>query len=432
MDAPALCRDCPALVEAPENRCPRCGSPRLIRHAELTRLGIAHIDCDAFYAAVEKRDNPALADRPVIIGGGTRGVVSTACYIARIHGVKSAMPMFKALALCPQAVVLRPDMRKYAEVSRQIRAIFLSATPLVEPLSLDEAFLDLRGSERLHAAPPALVLARLLRRIETEVGVTASAGLAPNKFLAKLASDFDKPRGFSVIGAAEAQAILAPRPVHVLWGVGPALAARLMADGYDRVGDLARADPTDLIRRYGSMGRRLAELARGQDHRRVDPDSPVKSISAETTFDTDLTDADALRGHLWHLVEKVSARAKAQGKTGHVVVLKLRRTDFSLLTRRVSLRNATNLASVIWQQAEKLLQAELGGGRFYRLIGVGIAGLIAAERAEMDLLDADTRHAAQVESTIDALRARFGRNAVQKGRGWENNPLRTIGKDKKV
>ncbi|MEE8248323.1 MAG: DNA polymerase IV, partial [Alphaproteobacteria bacterium] len=286
----ALCRDCGARVPAPagRQRCPRCASPRLLRHPELSSLALAHVDCDAFYAAVEKRDHPEIAHRPVIVGGGRRGVVSAACYVARTFGVHSAMPMFKALKACPDAVVLRPNMEKYAAVGREVRALMLELTPLVEPLALDEAFLDLSGTERLHRRGPAEILARLARDVEDQVGITVSIGLSYNKFLAKVASDLDKPRGFAVIGRAEARAFLASQPVSLIWGVGAALRKRLEADGFDTIAQLARTAEGDLVARYGAIGRRLARFARGEDERRVDPNAPAKSISAETTFDRDI------------------------------------------------------------------------------------------------------------------------------------------------
>src|SRR5690242_12814402 len=283
-----FCRDCMALQTNEAPRCERCGSPRLARHPELYRLHLAHIDCDAFYAAVEKRDNPALKDRPVIVGGGKRGVVSTACYIARIHGVRSAMPMFKALEACPEAVVVPPDMEKYVRVGREVRALMQALTPLVEPLSIDEAFLDLAGTERLHGMPPALVLARFALTVEKELGITVSAGLSYCKFLAKVASDFRKPRGFSVIGEAEAIGFLAEQPVTLIWGVGKAFAATLERDGIRMIAQLQRMERGDLMRRYGVMGDRLYRLSRGEDDRPVDPGGDAKSVSAETTFDTDI------------------------------------------------------------------------------------------------------------------------------------------------
>ncbi len=223
---PTLCRDCLTQFDAGA-RCPSCRSPRLLAHPELNQLSIAHMDCDAFYASVEKRDNPDLRDKAVIVGGGTRGVVSTCCYLARIHGVRSAMPMFQALKLCPEAVVVKPRMSVYVDASRAIRAMMEALTPAIEPLSLDEAFLDLTGTERLHGAPPAVVLARLIKRMEDELSLSGSVGLSHNKFLAKIASDLDKPRGFSIIGRAETEAFLRPKPVRIIWGVGTAAQASL-------------------------------------------------------------------------------------------------------------------------------------------------------------------------------------------------------------
>ena len=313
---PGFCRDCLTSAPPEGSRCPACGSPRLIRHAELFRLAIAHLDCDAFYAAIEKRDNPELADKPVIVGGGKRGVVATACYIARIRGVRSAMPMFQALKACPDAVVVRPNFEKYGRVGREVRSLMQEMTPLVEPLSIDEAFMDLAGTERLHHAPPALALARLQRRVETEIGITVSIGLSFNKFLAKIASDLEKPRGFSVIGEAEATSFLAPKPVGLIWGVGKTMQARLAADGIHTIGSLQRMDEAELGRRYGSMGLRLARLSRGDDRRSVDPRGEAKSVSAETTFDTDLADPHELKAILRALSEKVSRRLKKGGTGG--------------------------------------------------------------------------------------------------------------------
>ncbi|MEO7026513.1 MAG: DNA polymerase IV, partial [Caulobacteraceae bacterium] len=276
----ALCRDCLAWPPSEGPRCPACGSPRLLRHPELSRLTIAHVDCDAFYASVEKRDRPELRDRPVIVGGSQRGVVTTACYIARRFGVKSAMPMYIARRLCPEAVVLPTDFAKYRRESARVLALLHDLTPLVQTLSLDEAWLDLSGAERLHGGPAAYALARAQARIEAETGLTVSIGLAPNKFLAKIASDLEKPRGFAVIGGVEARAFLAPRSVAILPGVGPAFARSLEADGYRTIGDLDRAGSDVLGRRFGESGARLARLARGEDARPVDPAAERKSISA--------------------------------------------------------------------------------------------------------------------------------------------------------
>ncbi|HZF36213.1 MAG TPA: DNA polymerase IV, partial [Candidatus Angelobacter sp.] len=318
-----LCRDCGAQseVSARPSRCPACGSPRLAAHGELTALGIAHIDCDAFYASVEKRDNPSLRDQPVLVGGTHRGVVMAACYVARIYGVRSAMPMFKARQLCPQAVIVPPDMEKYQAVGQEVRRLMLATTPLIEPLSIDEAFLDLSGTERLHHSCPARTLAMLALRIESEIGVTVSIGLSYNKFLAKVASDLDKPRGFAVIGRDEAVTFLAAKPVSLIWGVGRALAARLAEDGIATIGQLQAESKRDLIRRYGAIGHRLASFARGEDDRRVEPDAPLRSVSAETTFDSDLSDAGALADTLWPLCERVAARLRHGDIAARTVVL---------------------------------------------------------------------------------------------------------------
>ncbi|NYZ11401.1 DNA polymerase IV [Azospirillum sp. RWY-5-1] len=415
-DASGLCRDCGARLIAPAGRCPACGSRRCVIHRELHALPIAHIDCDAFYASVEKRDDPALADRPVIVGGGHRGVVSACCYVARLYGVRSAMPMFKALALCPDAVVIPPDMRKYQTVGHAIRQMMREATPLVEPLSIDEAFLDLSGTDRLHGGSPAQTVARLIARIEREVGVTASVGLAPNKFLAKVASDLDKPRGFSVIGRAEAQAFLAPKPVGLLWGVGKALQAKLEADGLRTIGDLAAMDEFVLVRRYGSIGRRLARFSKGQDDRTVEPDSPAKSVSAETTFSTDIADAAALERRLWPLCETVARRLKSADLAGGTVVLKLKTSDFRQFTRSHKLDGPTQLADRMFREGMAMV-TPLADGTRYRLIGIGVSDLCNATGADApDLLDPGRQRRASVERAIDAVRSKLGDKAILKGR----------------
>ena len=413
---PALCRDCLTTFDA-GLRCPACRSPRVLAHPELFDLSIAHMDCDAFYASVEKRDNPELADKPVIVGGGTRGVVSTCCYIARISGVRSAMPMFQALKLCPEAVVVRPRMEAYVAVSRQIRAMMEELTPAIEPLSLDEAFMDLTGTARLHGAPPAVLMARMIRRMEVELGLSGSVGLSHNKFLAKIASDLDKPRGFSVIGQAETQAFLTPKPVRIIWGVGTATQAALEAAGIRTIADLLRWDRGDLTARFGSMGERLWHLARGLDQRRVMRDEKLKSISKETTFNEDTSDADILDGHLWRLAEQVSDRAKAKGLAGRTVTVKLKRKDFQIVTRRHALGDATQIADRIYRAARELFDHAGTKGPF-RLIGVGISDLVAEDQADRsgDLLDPEAGKRAAAERAADAIRARFGADAIIKGR----------------
>ncbi len=418
MQAPtqALCRDCLTLsTNGP--RCPHCGSRRMLTHPELFDLSIAHMDCDAFYASVEKRDNPELADKPLIIGGGRRGVVSTACYIARIRGVRSAMPMFQALKLCPEAVVLKPRMTLYAEISRTIRAMMHDLTPAVEPLSLDEAFLDLTGTARLHGAPPAVMLARLTKRMRDELGLTGSIGLSYNKFLAKVASDLDKPRGFSVIGRGDAADFLRDKPVSLIWGIGPAAQTALERAGIRTFTDLLRWERTELVARFGATGERLWHLARGQDKRRVSPDSPVKSISNETTFNEDTGDPDILDGHLWRMAEKVSDRAKAKELAGRVVTLKLKRADHSTLTRRIARRDATHMADTIYRTARALFDQVADQGPF-RLLGCGVSDLVTADQADKsgDLLDPGAAQRSRAERATDAIRNRFGADAILKGR----------------
>jgi DNA polymerase-4 len=410
-----FCRDCLTPQKAIVHRCPLCGSPRLLRHPELYRLHVAHIDCDAFYAAVEKRDNPDLRDKPVIVGGGRRGVVSTACYIARIRGVRSAMPMFKALEACPDAVVVRPDMEKYVRVGREIRGMMQALTPLVEPISIDEAFLDLAGTEKLHGLPPALVLARFADDVEREIGVTVSVGLSYAKFLAKVASDFKKPRGFAVIGEAEAVSFLAEQPVTLIWGVGKVFAATLQQDGIRTIGQLQRMERDDLMRRYGTMGERLYHLSRGQDSRTVHPDHEAKNVSAETTFNVDLSSRDDLAPVLRALAEKVSARLKKAGIAGRTVVLKLKTTDFKIRTRNRQLGSPTRLADRIFETGLQLMEKELDGTR-YRLLGIGVHDLSDVERADPpDLVDIKARKRGQAELAVDVLRDKFGKSAVETG-----------------
>lgn len=423
-----LCRDClsraPAAVRGTSLRCRSCGSPRVLSHPELDSLSIAHIDCDAFYASVEKRDNPELTDRPLIIGGGTRGVVSTCCYIARISGVRSAMPMFKARELCPDAVVIKPDMAKYVRVGRDIRERMRALTPLVEPLSIDEAFLDLTGTERLHHATPAESLARFARSIEEEVGVTVSVGLAPNKFLAKIASDLDKPRGFSVIGAAEAVSFLAEQKIGLIWGVGKVFQQKLAADGLTTIGQLQKMEAVDLARRYGAMGLRLASLAHGRDDRPVSAHRETKSVSSETTFDTDISDVAQLRAILRRLAEEVSTRLKAADLAGRTVTLKLKTPDFRIITRSRSLADPTQLADRIFRTGDELLKTAAEGKRF-RLIGIGVSELTDGTRADPDdLVDPVAGQRARAERAVDALRSKFGKKAVELGLTKAGDPRR--------
>lgn len=410
----AICRDCLWAGEDSVVRCPSCGSPRVVCDPELDRLSIAHLDCDAFYASVEKRDRPELRDRPVIVGGGVRGVVSTCCYIARQSGVHSAMPMFKALKACPDAVVLKPDFAKYVPESERIFRFVGELTPLVQTLSLDEAWIDLSGTERLNGGPPALQLIRLQKRIEDETGLGVSIGLAPNRFLAKIASELDKPRGFSVIGTANAQALLAPKSVRILPGVGPVFGKTLVSDGFATVGDLAAADVRDLVKRYGETGLRLHDLAHARDARSVNPEHDRRGMSAETTFNTDLTALEELEAELWPLCEKVASKARRDGVSSRVVVLKLRRTDFRIITRRKTLPDPVQTARALFAIGRELLAPELG--RPYRLIGIGLADIQDADDRPEGLFASSERRTLRTETTIDALRQKFGASAVVAGR----------------
>ncbi|MBN13672.1 MAG: DNA polymerase IV [Pelagibacterium sp.] len=423
-----LCRDCFATGESAKApaRCPKCGSPRILAHPELFSLSIAHIDCDAFYASVEKRDDPSLIDKPLIIGGGQRGVVSTCCYIARMSGIKSAMPMFQAKRLCPQAVIIKPDMAKYVGVSRQIRTLMDSLTPLVQPLSIDEAFLDLSGTEKVHKAAPAVSLARLAKRIEDEIGVTISIGLSHNKLLAKIASELDKPRGFAIIGEAETVSLLAEKPITVIFGVGKVMAETLRKDGLITIGQLQQRAPEDLMRRYGEMGARLAKLARGEDYRRVSIDRETKSVSTETTFLTDLADFDSLSTALLSLCERLSERLKKQQLVGDTVTVKLKTAGFKSRTRAQHIMLPTQLATTLYETGVKLLAREVDGTAF-RLLGIGVTGLEVATGIDpVDLIEPEIARKAAAERAMDKVRDKYGREALVRGKLYRQSKITKI------
>ncbi len=420
--ANGFCRSCLTdLPERPANappllRCPDCHSPRLVQAEQVTGLSIAHIDCDAFYAAIEKRDDPALATKPVIIGGGVRGVVSTACYIARIDGVHSAMPMFKAKQLCPNAVIIKPNMEKYSAAGREVRQLMENVTPLVQPVSIDEAFLDLTGTERLHGMAPAKTLCKLAKQIEQEIGITVSIGLSHNKFLAKMASDEDKPAGFFSITPAQTRDYLAAKPVTAIWGVGKAMGKKLNRQGITHVSQIQKMEQSELVKNYGELGLRLYNLSRGIDHRQVRKTDEVKSISGETTFNEDIADQDRLERLLWRQTERVAARAKKTGWAGYTVTLKLKDNQFKSITRSKSLHDPTQLADVIYRTAQPLLAKECTG-RKYRLLGVGISNLVDPGDADpQDLLDPDATTRAKAERAMDLIRNKYGKDAVEKGR----------------
>lgn len=410
-----LCRDCSTQFAA-GSLCPNCGSARVISHPELFSLGVAHIDCDAFFASIEKRDRPELESKPVLVGGGQRGVVAACCYIARSYGIHSAMPMFQARKLCPEAVVVKPSSSKYTEAAHHIREAMRELTPLVQPASIDEAYLDLTGTDRLHGAPPAAVLAGFARQIEAEVGITVSVGLSHNKLLAKIASDLDKPRGFAVLGREDAADFLAPQPVTLLPGIGASFAAKLNRDGFRTLGDLQRRDAADLGARYGEHGLSLAARARGEDSRPVVVSRETKSISGETTFLEDLSALEDLEDKLYTMVRKVSSRAKAAELAGRVVTLKLKTSKFQSLTRRRTLPHATNLSGVIFETGRELLAEELGTApsrRTYRLIGIGISDLVDADLMDDGFLFSEGhRRMGRRENAVDTLTERFGEGVI--------------------
>ena len=417
---PWLCRDCFETGPSQEGdipSCPECGSSRVVVHDELNTLCIAHIDCDAFYASVEKRDNPELKDKPVLVGGeGGRGVVMAASYEAREFGCRSAMPMFKARKLCPQAVIVRPNIIKYSTAGRAVRALIQDTTPLVEPVSIDEAFLDLSGTEKLHGGAPAHTLALLAKRIEKEIGLTVTVGLSHNKFLSKIASGLDKPRGFCVIGCNETIEFLDKLSISKLWGVGKALQKKLHADGFNEIGSLRDCSEEFLVKKYGSIASRLYKFAYGNDNRRVNPEGDRKSISSETTFAKDIRSPEQLIKILWPLSEKVAARAKAENLSSRVITIKLKTAKFQIRTRRRTLPNPTQLAEVIWRTGADLVLKE-ALGTSYRLVGISISDFCPATLGDpIDLADPDGKRLKATEQVIDNVRARFGDGAIKKGR----------------
>lgn len=417
-----ICRDCGSVVL--KNNCQACQSSRIISHAEILSLSIAHVDCDAFYCSVEKRDNPELANKPVIVGGGQRGVVSAACYHARIYGVHSAMPMFKALKLCPHAIVVRGDMNKYAREGAKIRSMMEDLTPLVEPLSIDEAFLDLSGTERIHNQSPAQSLISLQNKILKNVGVTVSVGLSYNKFLAKTASDLDKPNGFAIIGRTEALDFLADKPVGFIYGVGPAFTRNLKKSGILTIADVRRQSDKSMAEKFGDMGLHLAKLARAEDYRPVKSTSKRKSVSAENTFNEDISDIEVLKDKLWQVCLKTADRSKAKNLAGTVVTFKLKTQQFETITRRRTLPQPVQLADVIFRTCLPLLEKEANGRKF-RLIGAGISGLTSPVGDSGDLLDPDAIKRGMAERASDKARAKFGKDAVMTGRGFKLSKARS-------
>jgi DNA polymerase-4 len=401
------------------SHCYFCQSPRLIKHPELGQLAIAHVDCDAFYASVEKRDKPELRDTPVLIGGSRRGVVAAACYIARTYGIKSAMPMYKALQKCPDAVVIAPNMKKYATISKAVKAIMLQTTPLVQSISIDEAYLDLSGTNRLHQGVPAFTMARLANDVQKKLGITVSIGLSYNKFLAKLASDMDKPNGFSVIGEQNIKTFLGNYPIQAIAGVGRRLETKLKNDGIYSIFDLQRCSVQELQKRYGSIGARLFNFSNGIDSRVITPNPPAKSVSKEVTFSYDKSGLEQLKPVLWRLCDQLSSSLKSKNKFGKTITLKLKTIKFRTITRSKTIKTPTQLADVIYRVAFELLIPNARGT--YRLMGVGLSTLsdnIGSVETDFDFLDDHDIKQEKLEKTIDQIREKVGENAIGKGRGF--------------
>ena len=412
----SVCRECFKTFIIKKEFCDKCYSVNIISNDEIENLNIAHVDCDAFYASIEKRDNPNYKNNPLIIGGGKRGVVATACYIARTKGVKSAMPMYKALKLCPEAIIIKPNIQKYKKASDKINKLMKEMTPLVEPLSLDEAFLDLSGTTRLHKKIPAVLLAELSKKIIEEVGISVSIGLSYNKFLAKICSDIDKPRGFSIINKEEAPNYLQDKPVELLWGVGKTLKHKLNNDGIKTIGQIKEMKLNEVISKYGAIGSHIFKLSNAEDNRVIKPFRKVKSISHETTFDKDTNDEVFLKKILWDLCEKVSNRSKNKGLGGNTINIKIKTKDFKLISRSITIDEPTQIAEIIFQAAKLLLLREISTNKF-RLLGVGLSNLKEAEICDLyDLINIDSNRDKKIEFAMDSIRNRFGINLIKKGR----------------
>lgn len=380
-------------------------------------LTILHVDMDAFYASVEQRDRPELRGKPVIVGGvGNRGVVCAASYEARPFGVHSAQPIATARRLCPHGVFLPVRMKHYAEISRHIRNIFQSFTPLVEPLSLDEAFLDVNGCEGLFG--PALEIARQIKHhIKSETGLTASVGVAPNKFLAKLASDLRKPDGLVVVPTDNVAGFLAPLPVGRIWGVGAKAEKQLQTLGIHTIGQLAAYPEQVLIDHFGEMGRHVFQLAHGKDDRIVVPDREAKSISTETTFNNDIGDRDILMTWLLDLTDQLASRLRHADLRARTVEIKIRSSDFRTRHRAQALDQPTHVTDVIWQAIQQIFERGLTDDIMpVRLLGVGASRLTHDNVAQGDLFeDGERRRQESLDQTIDTIRETFGSGAIRRG-----------------
>lgn len=385
---------------------------------------ILHIDMDAFYASVEERDDPGLKGKPVVVGGTPegRGVVAAANYVVRKFGVHSAMATAKALQLCPEAIVLRPRMEHYAKISAKIREIFHRYTPDVEPLSLDEAFLDATGSSQIFGSVETIGRA-IKKDIRDELNLVASVGVAPNKFLAKLASDLDKPDGFTLIHQEDIQAVLDPLPVTRIWGVGKATKRTFDSIGVTSIGDLRKLSLEALQTTFGQSGEHFWRLARGIDHRTVVADRAAKSISHETTFPDDINDIEVLRAWLLELTEQVSQRLRRNELHGRTIHLKIRYANFDTFTRSKSLSDGTNATRQLWAVASELLSTGLPDRKLsVRLLGMGVSNLSPRRAIQQSLFADDEEQArdTRLDDMADQIRNRFGTTALRRASTFQH------------
>jgi len=425
-----VCRDCfsygYAGGEMALQQCPECASGRIVQHAELFELHLAHIDCDAFYCSIEKRDNPELADRPVIVGGGDRGVVAAACYVARQYGIRSAMPSWRAKQACPELVVLRPRMAHYQMISRQIKQMMLSLTPLVQSLSIDEAFVDMSGTEKLHIKPAAVMLAQFQADIEKQIGITVSVGLSYNKSLAKISSDQDKPHGYFVLGRTQAQSWLATQPCSIIFGLGKRATERLQAEGILRVGDIQTAPLAQLQSILGNDAARIKALASGQDERAVQPSQKAKSISSETTFATDISELESLLAIAERQSQNVSKQLKQKSVRGRTITLKLKTARHKIITRSVTIGQPTQMAFRIFSEIRRLLEKQIDGKTSYRLLGVGVE--LSAEMAEASFFTEEHEslfRKEKLEQAVDSIQSKLGQDSITTGRQLGSNKADT-------
>jgi len=431
-----LCRDCFGYGYAGGDKklasCPECGSSRLVQHAELFELHLAHIDCDAFYCSVEKRDNPELADKSVIVGGGDRGVVAAACYVARQYGIRSAMPSWQAKQACPELVILKPRMAYYKQIGDQIKKMMLSLSPLVQPLSIDEAFIDMAGTEKLHKKPVAVMLAQFQADILQQIGITVSVGLSYNKSLAKISSEQDKPHGYFVLGQMEATDWLAEQPCSVIFGLGKRSTARLHAEGINTVGDIQNAALPHLRTILGHDAARIKALASGQDDRTVQPHSTAKSVSSETTFSKDISDLETLLGIAERQTQIVSKQLKQKSVQGRTLTLKLKTARHQIITRSATLAQPTQMAFRIFSEIKRLAEKQIDGKTSYRLLGVGVE--ISSEQAEASFFTAEHEtvfRQEKLELAVDSIHSKLGQDSITTGRQLGMKPAREKSSNKK-